>query len=146
MKFTSQLGMAGTLALVWFACFVVALALPFLLLVTASIDSSTLLPALDQISTVYAPHIGVVLAFYFAASPKGARRSRFKSGSFIAALLATGVWNALVVGSLLLVPLGVFRIEVALSFVGGSAPKLSWMVAPTLGFFFAKPGEATQKD
>jgi len=143
MRRTSSPSVPGILALVWFACFVVALMVPFLLLVTAGIDNSTLLPALDQISTLYAPHIGVVLAYYFAVRAKSARQPHAKSGPFVAALLASALWNALIVGSLLLVPTGILRIEAALSFVSGAGPKLSWLVAPALGFFFAKPGEPT---
>jgi hypothetical protein len=141
MKPSSAAGVPGIVALVWFGGFVIALAIPFLLLFNSSVETSTLLPAVDQISTLYAPHLGAVLAFYFALRHKGGRRSKLKSAPFLAAIAVSILWNAVVAGALLLVPIGQMRIEDALSFAGGAGPKLSWLVAPALGYFFAKPGD-----
>jgi hypothetical protein len=141
MKPGSSPSFTATLALVWFGCFVVALAVPFLLLLSSSIEPPTLLPTLDQISALYAPHLGAVLAFSFALRAKAGRRPQARSGPFIAALLVSAVWNAVVAGTLLLVLVGQMRIEDALSFAAGAGPKLSWLVAPALGYFFAKPGD-----
>jgi hypothetical protein len=142
MKSPSSVSLPGILASLWSGCFVVALAIPFLLLMMSSIESPTLPWALDQISTLYAPNIGAVLAYYFVKRAGSRRRSRLKSGPFLAAVLASAIWNAVVAGTLLLVPMGLLHIEDALSFAGTIGPKLSWLVAPALGYFFAKPGEA----
>jgi hypothetical protein len=140
MKLSSA-SVPGLVALVWFGCSIIALGIPFLLLISSSVETPTLSAAIEQISTLYAPHLGAVLAFYFAVRHKAAPRYRFKSGPFIAAIAVSTIWNAVVVGTLLLVPLGKMRIEEALSFTSGTAPKLSWLVAPALGYFFAKPTE-----
>ena len=131
------------LALLWFSFFVVSLAIPLILLLRASIESPTLLPAIEQISSLYAPHLGAVLAFYFATKPRPGRRPRVNSGPFIVAILVSIVWNVVIVGALFVVPLGAMTIDDALTFVSGAGPKLSWLVAPALGFFFAKPGESS---
>jgi hypothetical protein len=131
----------GRLALVWFCCFVLSLAVPFILVLRSSIEIPTVLPAIEQISALYAPHLGTVLAFYFAARTKAGRRKRINFAPFVTALLVSAVWNAVVAGTLLLVPIGRMTIEDALAFAGGAGPKLSWLVAPALGYFFAKPGD-----
>jgi hypothetical protein len=131
------------LALLWFSFFVISLAIPLALLLRASIETPTVLPAIEQISSLYAPHLGAVLAFYFATKPKPGRKPRVNSGPFVAAILVSLVWNVVVAGALLVVPFGKMSIDDALTFVGGAAPKLSWLVAPALGFFFAKPGESS---
>ena len=133
----------GALALVWFCCFVLALAVPLVLLLKASIENQAVLPAIEQISSLYAPHLGAVLAFYFATKPKTARRTKANAAPFIAAILVSFVWNAMIAGALLLVLFGTLTIDDALTFVTGAGPKLSWLVAPALGYFFAKPGDHT---
>jgi hypothetical protein len=142
MKSLSSASLPGILASFWSACFVITLGIPFLLLIRSSIESSTLPWALDQISTLYAPNIGAVLTYYFAKPGRPRRLSGFKSGPFLVALLASAIWNAVVAGTLLLVPMGQLHIEDALRFANTAGPKLSWLVAPALGYFFAKPGEA----
>jgi len=39
------------------------------------------------------------------------------------------------------VPLGLMPIEDALKTAGGAGSKLAWLVAPAIGYFFARPGE-----
>jgi hypothetical protein len=140
MRFQSA-SFPGMLALVWFCCFVLSLAVPLTLLLRSSIEPPTVLPAIEQISALYAPHLGTVLAFYFGARAKVGRRQRLNFGPFVTALLVSTVWNVIVAGALLLAPIGRLTIDDALSFAGGVGPKLSWLVAPALGYFFAKPGE-----
>ena len=133
---------SATLALVWFCCFVLSLAVPLVLMLRDSIGSTTVPPAVEQISGLYAPHLGVVLAFYFAGRVKARRRKQVDYPPIIAAILVSVVWNLLVAGTLVLVLIGQLKIEEALAFAGGIGPKLSWLVAPALGYFFAKPGES----
>jgi hypothetical protein len=132
---------SAALALVWFCCFVLSLAVPIVLMLRASIDSTTVAPAVEHISGLYAPHLGVVLAFYFAGRAKARRRKQVDYPPFVAAILISAVWNLLVAGTLVLVLVGQLNIEDALAFAGGIGPNLSWLVAPALGYFFAKPGE-----
>jgi hypothetical protein len=134
---------SAVLALVWFCFFVVALSVPVVLLLTSSIEQATALPAIEQVSALYAPHLGAVIAFYFAAKSKTGARKRTNSGPFVAAILVTLVWNVLVGGALILVPLGRINIDDSLAFASGTGTKLAWLVAPALGYFFAKPGDHT---
>jgi len=84
------------------------------------------------------PYLGVITAFYFASDTL--RENRVK-GNYVAAtlaLLASSLWNAAVL--VLFVPLlyGQGFIERSIrntEFVGGL---ISWLVAPALGFYFAR--------
>ena len=136
-----QASPTAALALLWFSSFVLALGVPLLLLLKASIENQAALPAIEQVSALYVPHLGAVIAFYFAAKPRPGRKPKLMAAPFVAAMLGSLVWNAIVAGSLLLVPFGRLTIEDALAFVTGVGPKLSWLVAPALGYFFAKPSE-----
>ena len=132
---------SALLALVWFCFFVVALSVPAVLLLTSSIEHPAELPAIEQVSALYAPHLGAVIAFYFAAKSKTGPRKRTKSGPFVAAILVSLIWNLLVAGALILVPIGRMNIDDSLAFANGTGTKLAWLVAPALGYFFAKRGE-----
>lgn len=134
---------SAVLALVWFCFFIMALAVPIILLLSAMIEQPTVLPAIEQVSALYAPHLGAVISFYFAAKSGAGARKRKDTHSFVAAILATLVWNLLVAGALALVPIGRMSIDDSLAFANGTGTKLSWLVAPALGYFFAKPGEYT---
>lgn len=129
------------LALVWFCFFVVALCVPLVLFLGSSIEQQSVLPAIEQVSALYAPHLGAVIAFYFATKTKRGAPKRTNSGPFVAAILVTLIWNVLVAGALVLVPLGRMNIDDSLAFASGSGTKLAWLVAPALGYFFARPGE-----
>jgi hypothetical protein len=141
MKSIREASTSAILALVWFCFFVLALSVPLILLLSSSIEQPAALPAIEQVSALYAPHLGAVIAFYFAAKSKAGPRKRTNSGPFVAAILVTIVWNVLVAGSLILVPFGRMNIDESLAFASGTGTKLAWLVAPALGYFFAKPGE-----
>src|SRR5437660_7652187 len=67
----------GILALFWFLCFVVSLAIPGLLLLKGAIEQPSFMTALDQTSSLYAPYVGAILVYYFAKrkSSRGLARS-----------------------------------------------------------------------
>jgi hypothetical protein len=141
MKALQTVSAPGLLALVWLCCFVLSLTVLLILFLRSSIEIPTVLPAIEQISALYAPHLGAVIAFYFALRVKSGRKKQVHLPPFIAAILVSVVWNSVVAGTLFLTLIGKMNIEEALAFAGGAGPKLSWLVAPALGYFFAKPGE-----
>ncbi len=130
---------SAILALFWFLCFVVSLAIPGLLLLKGAIEQPSFMTALDQTSSLYAPYLGAILAYYFAKRKSShglARRVPFG-----VALGVSALWNIVVCGVMLQVPLGLMPIEDALKTAGGAGSKLAWLVAPSIGCFLAKPGE-----
>lgn len=134
----------------WVCCFGLGLGVIAVLFFTDSISSSSISRLLDQLSAVYAPYLGGMLVYCFATRARNRRSPKLNTLSFWLALVTSSLWNAVVL-SLLFKVLGVLRngdsslkIDEALKFARESGARLSWIVSPAIGFFFAKP--SVEKD
>jgi hypothetical protein len=127
----------GILATLWGASFMVALAIPFVLYAQGAIETDGLKPGLADLSGIYAPHIGAVLAYYFAAK-KRPRPAAMKRTTFVLAFAISALWN-LAVFALILPPLwGGGGLIDATGTAKDVLPQLAWVLGPVLGYFFAK--------
>ena len=126
------------LAAVWVGGFVTALGGAVGLYGIEYVETDRFHALVAQLSASYAVYVGVVLAFVFS-SPKAPPPPR--SHRRLAFALAMGpslLWNTLVLGLLLRVYLqwaGVKSATEDIAFLGST---LSWIVAPGLGFYFAR--------
>jgi hypothetical protein len=133
-------GARGLLATLWGLSFVGAVAIPFLVYARGGIELSNLTPSVGDISGVYAPHIGAILAYYFATRRRGKSKNTRQTPVVLAIAIST-LWNAVVL-ALLAPPLwGGGALTEATSTAKEMAPQLAWIVAPVLGYFFAKAAE-----
>jgi hypothetical protein len=96
----------------------------------------------ESIVKQYAPLLGVVLGFHFAIRAKGkAARTTPSWTPFYLAITMSGLWNLLAVGFVVRACLDPDKTPEAISGIGSLVPKLSWIVAPAMGFFFGKSPE-----
>jgi hypothetical protein len=96
----------------------------------------------ESIVNQYAPLLGAVLGFHFAIRAKGKKEKSLASRTplFVAIAMST-LWNLLAVGFVVRACLDPDKTPDAISGIGSLVPKLSWIVAPAMGFFFGKsPG------
>ena len=137
-KSLSTTSASAILAALWLTCFIFSFSIPCLLSFRKAIESDTLTSSLDQLSGVYAPYIGAILAYYSVSrAPRFARRVT-STTSFTIAGVVSAVWNIIVVGMLAQALFGYESIDDSLKVVTQVSSKLSWLVAPVIGYFFAK--------
>jgi hypothetical protein len=90
----------------------------------------------------YVPLLGAVLGFHFAIRAKGkAAKTTPSRTPFYVAITMSGLWNLLAVGFVVRACLDPNKTPDAISGIGSLVPKLSWIVAPAMGFFFGKSPE-----
>jgi len=100
--------------------------------------------ALGSIADAYSANLAVILGFYFHArqrSEKGVDRSM---KSLVIASAATLIWNGLAIGTFFAALAYLIPIDEATKMISGVAPKLSWLVAPMLGYYFSSSVEKSQ--
>lgn len=89
----------------------------------------------------YVPYLGAVLGFQFGAR---GRRQRIDRNQLVPSFLAlgmSGLWNLIVLGSVLQACLDYDKTQMAMRDIKEIIPKLSWAVAPAIGFFFGREQE-----
>jgi hypothetical protein len=127
----------GILATLWGLSFVAALAIPFVLYARGAIETDGLKPCLEDLSGIYAPHIGAILAYYFATKRRS-RAAAMKRTTLLLALAVSVLWN-LAVFALILPPLwGGGGLVDATGTAKNVVPQLAWVLGPALGYFFAR--------
>lgn len=128
---------AAVLTALWLTAFLVALAVPLIALQRGYVEWPNASTSLTAVSDTFAPHIGLILVYYLSARVK--RRSAAKaSGTALAIAVITSVaWNVVVLSILTPVLFGGRAIEDANQIITTIGPRLSWLVGPALGFFFA---------
>lgn len=103
----------------------------------ASIESDNVMAALGGISDAYSANLAVILGFYFHKKLRSKKTAKPFPASLPVALAATFIWNALTVGTFLSALLNLIPIEDATKTISSIGPKLSWLVASMLGYYFA---------
>jgi hypothetical protein len=128
----------GWLAGLWAGCFAVALVAVLYLRWGIGISSDSFKETMELVSGQYAPYLGAVLGFYLS-SKKKEELVLDGNGAFYLAVLMSGLWNVVMLGCLGRVCGNLTTIEESNKDVLLVLPKLSWIVAPALGYFFGKP-------
>jgi len=124
------------LTLLWSAAFVAAMLAWAYLKWIVGIGPNAAAALLEQITSQYAPYLGVVLAFHFTISDNKPLRRR--SPSQYLALTMSVLWNVLLLGCVAKSCLDPNTSAEAAENIRAVIPKLSWIVAPAMGFFFGK--------
>ena len=131
------------LMIIWVVFFLIHLIMVFYLYLDGWIPRESFISAFQQLNTLYAPYVGVITLFYWGgmAKSRGPKRNEFNTAFKLTLLLAV-VWNGLIFFKI--APLAILKagkIETSIDdikFLGGL---FSWLVAPALGYYFARPNQ-----
>ena len=129
----------GTLVLGWFTSFLAGLAMLLYLYLFDWIAQDNFKYALSQLSALYAPYLGAMLAFYFGTRNKTGHAARASGAAFALASTGSLIWNLGVLILIVRVVLLWGHIEPAVKDMTFLGSTLSWLVAPAMGFYFANP-------
>ena len=77
----------------WFACFLISLAILLSLYFGEWIYPDNFRSALTQLSSLYAPYLGAILAFYFSSRTQPSRAGAAAGTPFVLAVLGSVIWN-----------------------------------------------------
>lgn len=130
------------LAVLWLLFLMFACAIPLYLATRYGWSSATAIASLEAIAGIYAPHVGAILAFYFASQVSAPHRPATVGPEFIIAFLVSLAWNIPLLILVLRVPFGSLAIEDAVPAAQQLGARLSWLVAPAIGYFFGKAATA----
>jgi len=122
---------------IWFTCFGISLAIVLYLGLGKWIEQDNFHRALTQLNSSYVPYLGVITAFYFASTDVDGTVKENNVAATLA-LVASLLWNASILALFIPLLFGHGVIEEAVKdteFVGGL---ISWLVAPAIGFYFAR--------
>jgi hypothetical protein len=136
---------AGIIAAIWVVSFLIGLGIPCFLLIRHAIESDVFSGAIDEISGIYAPHVGAILAYYLAARALRRRETTTPLLAFTLAAIVSVAWNLIAVGILARVVTGSAGLEDAAKLAGEISRKLAWVVAPVMGYFFASDAKAASR-
>jgi hypothetical protein len=131
------------LTALWFASFCICLLSPILMRLRSGIESDTLMAALGSIADAYSANLAVILGFYFHTRLRTVKDVNRSTTSLVVAVVATLIWNGLAIGMCFAALVYLIPIDDATKTISGVAPKLSWLVAPMLGYYFASSKETS---
>lgn len=127
------------LAVVWILAFTAVAFTPVILMARDYIGSDTAIKSIDQISALYAPYVGMIIAYAFAEKLMGLHKDAAKPLIILAFWLSV-IWNVAVALPILRVLWTATSLLDATDLASVVASKLSWLVAPVMGYYFARSG------
>jgi hypothetical protein len=128
----------GRLTALWILSLVLAFVCVLDLRWRIHIPQRDFLDGVDLIVMLYGPYVGTILAFYFTTPGLVKPTANDIVTPFRLAFIMSILWNAVVLGSLARAWLGLGDIDQANQEMRSLVPKLSWLLAPSLGLFFGK--------
>jgi hypothetical protein len=132
------------LTLLWSASFTGAILSWVYLKMIVGIGPETSGRLMEELTTQYAPYLGAVLAYHFAASAGQRGKRNHASSSYYLAITMSSLWNFLLLSFMLRACFNPDFAPDASKSIRAFIPKLSWLVAPAIGFFFGKPEGGTR--
>lgn len=128
------------LVMVWFVFLIINLGIIFYLYFDKWIERDSFLFAIKQLNGNYAPYIGTITLFYWGSTRKPSPQGDSKGGiPFALAIICSMLWNGMIL--LFLIPL-LFQsgtIEEAIGNIHEIGDLLAWLVAGSIGYYFANP-------
>jgi hypothetical protein len=135
------IGHTTSLTLLWGASFALAMLGSLYLRLVARIGPDASARLFELIIAQYAPYVGAVLGFHFAAGVVSKPQAKRQVVPFRLAMAMSSLWNLVTVGFIVQACLNPDLTEDAANDIKAIVPRLSWVVAPAIGFFFGKPAE-----
>lgn len=127
-----------SLLTIWFTCFGLSLAIVLYLRLGGWIEQDNLHKALTQLNSSYVPYLGVITAYYFATSATTESTVNGNNVAATLALLASFLWNAVILAFFVPLLYGHGVIEQSIKNTEFLSGLISWLVAPAIGFYFAR--------
>lgn len=131
------------LIVVWFFFFLASGAMILILYWRQWIEQDSFLAAFKQWSALYAPYIGAITLFFWGTAKKqDESKTTASKGAFYLALVCSLIWNVVILILLAHAFLGNGSIEESMKSVTEVAALLSWLVAGSIGYYFANKSSA----
>jgi hypothetical protein len=128
----------ATLLIVWGVFALFHLGAFIYLYVDSWIEQDNLTAGLRQVNSVYVTYLGAMLAFIFTDAGNAALKKKQAATPFIIALVGSLGWNLVISIFVFRLLLQAGEVEDSIKQIGDIAPLLSWLVAPAIGYYFAK--------
>jgi len=126
------------LIVVWFFFFLASGAIILILYLRQWIEQDNFLAAFKQWSALYAPYIGAITLFFWGTAKKEDDSKTIASkGAFYLALVCSVIWNVVILLLLAHAFLWNGSIEESMKNMIEVAALLSWLVAGSIGYYFA---------
>jgi len=127
-----------TLAGLWLFFFMLNLSVICYLYLRNWIEEDNFWAAVSEVNSLYVVYLGAVTAFYFMDRQKRNLKALRSSLTFALAISCSILWNCVVsVFIAVRLPLGMGTVEDSIKQIGHLGPLLSWVVAPSIGYYFA---------
>jgi hypothetical protein len=126
----------------WLALFLMVLLILAAMYATGWIGQEWFEKLLSQISRLYAPYVGAVVTFHFAAGRE--HRGSASANALAIALLSAVIWNGLNLTGLALLWGAKIEADGAITVMDKGA-NISWLIAPGMGYFFGSAGERRRR-
>ena len=131
------------LLIVWLLFFILNGVIILFIYFQEWIGQDNFLAAIKEWNSSYAPYIGAITLFYWGcAKKKHALKTEETRTAFYIALICSLIWNGIVLIFLLPPLLGTGAIETSLENIKEIASLLSWLVAGSIGYYFANKSSA----
>jgi hypothetical protein len=121
----------------WFLFFCVNVGLVLYLYLGNHIQKDNFDSAISQLNASYVTYLGVIVTFYLTAGRRSGSR-RGERIAFAIAMMGSLIWNGIILIFIGRLALGSGTIEDSVEQIGSISSKLSWLVAPAIGFYFAQ--------
>jgi len=128
---------AATLASLWLGFFVLNSVSVVWLYYSDRIGGDNFRDAMAQLNALYVPYLGAVISFFFTKGAEASDAARTRQ-AFYLAVSATLLWNLFPTIALSRLLLSYGFIEPTVKEIRDIGAGLSWLVAPTIGYYFGK--------
>lgn len=127
-----------TLAGLWLLFFMLNLSVICCLYLRNWIEEDNFWAAVSEVNSLYVVYLGAVIAFYFMDRQKRNLKGPRSGLTFALAISCSILWNCVIsVFIAVRLPLGMGTVEDSIKQIGHLGPLLSWVVAPSIGYYFA---------
>jgi hypothetical protein len=133
-------GQRVSLSILWTSGFVLAITGVLYLRWVVPIGATAASDLFDLLIGQYAPYLGSVLGFQFALRGSHRRTTKAEGAPYWLAMAMSGLWNLIILGFLAQACFNSDTTQSDMKDIKAVVPKLTWIVAPAIGFFFGKPG------
>lgn len=129
-----------SLLLIWWISLVLNIGSMVFLYAGEEIDWEEFWPAMQRINTLYMPYLGVITVYFWSAGKPRARSGRSgasRTGAWLA-IACSLLWNVMILLFTLRLLFLVGTIEDSMEAADKLGGIFVWLVAPALGYYFAK--------
>lgn len=143
MRKLKKTSASGWLALLWVVCFAFSSAACWFQYVRSAVSMENFQSIFAQLTNLYSPYLGVILAYYFGSRIRVNPNAECDRIAFALACTTSALWNIFVLAIISQTLSLSIPVENASEILAGVVPKISWLVAPAIGYYFGKTAEVS---